>query len=77
MGITEYFDKHNIRYFEEFPEDINCPICGTNDKDYCMLIGIDGTGDGRIEEATPIHVSCLLKNTFRFHKEIGVIYHRV
>lgn len=76
-AIEKYFKKHNIRYFLEFPEDIICPICGTNEKDYCILIGIDGTANENNEQAAPVHVHCLITNkNLRYNREVGVIYHK-
>jgi len=76
-AIEKYFEKYKIRYFLEFPEDIICPICNTNEKDYCVLIGIDGTGDGSIEEGQPVHLHCLIHKDLRYNKEVNVIYHKL
>ena len=46
------------RSFDHFPEDSVCPICRTSDDGECVLVQIDGTGDGKIAEAAPMHMSC-------------------
>lgn len=63
-----------MRTFEHFPDTATCPICGTNKDGECRLIGIDGTGDGSIEQAQPIHVECLKGAGWRYKKEVDAIY---
>jgi hypothetical protein len=76
--VEKYFEQYGIRYFKEFPEEIKCPICETSDNDYCVLIGMDGTGDGHIEEAKAVHVHCLLKSeNLRINSKVQVLYQRV
>ena len=75
--MKKYFDKYKILYFTEFPEDMKCPVCGTSDKDYCVLIGIDGTTDGHIEEGCPVHIHCLINKNLRYAKEHNLIYQRL
>jgi len=77
-AIEKYFEKYKIRYFLEFPETSICPICGKNEKDYCVLIGIDGTSEeGNIEQAIPVHVHCLIHKDLRYNKEVNIIYHKL
>ena len=47
------------RFFDQFPKDIPCLICGTNVNKTCILVPIDGTDEDGICEAQPIHVACL------------------
>lgn len=63
-----------MRTFEHFPETATCPICGKNEDKECRLIGIDGTGDGSIEQAQPVHVECLMAAEWRFNKTYATIY---
>jgi len=65
-----------MRTFDNFPEDILCPICGASEDKECILIPIDGTNDDGICEATPVHVSRLENNMdrFRYNNKVGVIY---
>jgi len=66
-----------IRYFEHYPPESSCFLCGTNKDEPCALIGVDGTGDGRIVEAEPIHIRCLLNNeNWRINRPMGIIYGR-
>jgi len=75
--IEDYFHKCGLRYFEEFPEDMFCPICNTNEEDYCVLIGVDGTSDGNIEEGKPVHLHCLLRgDKIRINTDFGFVYQR-
>lgn len=61
-----------LRSFKSFPKDAICKICGKNDDKECTLVPIDGTGDGEICEAIPVHVDCLAK--IRYNEKIGVFY---
>jgi len=60
------------RTFKSFPEDMKCPVCGTNEDMECILIEIDGTSDGKICEAKPVHLWCAIAK--RFSKEHQVLY---
>jgi hypothetical protein len=65
----------DIRYFEHYPEQASCFLCGTNRDEPCTLIGIDGTRKDSIEEANPVHLKCLLQRDFwRINMPMGVIY---
>ncbi len=59
------------RQFKGFPKNDKCKVCGTNDDKPCVLVGIDGTSDGHIEEAIPIHVDCV---KLRFNSKVNVLY---
>lgn len=61
-----------MRTFKGFPENTNCVICNTNDNKECILIAIDGTDEGNISQATPVHTSCL--NKLRYYKQLKLIY---
>ena len=63
------------RTFQHFPEDSVCPICRTSDDGECVLVQIDGTGDSKIAEAAPMHLSCAVASNF--NRDVGVIYRRV
>lgn len=70
--------KTASRTFEHFPQDKRCPLCGCDDDEACTLIGIDGTADDGIEEAMPVHVTCLMNPRFwRANTTVGVIYARI
>lgn len=43
-------------------------MCKTSDDKECMLIPIDGTGDGKIEEGQPVHTDCI---NLRWQKRFG------
>jgi len=62
-----------MRIFEQFPKEFECIVCKTNKNSECILVPIDGTLEGRNEEATPVHVDCL-KTGFRYNKEVNFIY---
>jgi len=63
------------RAFKSFPPELLCPLCGMNTDSECVLAGIDGTEDGMNEQATPVHVDCLLEMV-RHNKNVGVLYAR-
>ena len=48
-----------LRVFEEVPEGGRCLLCGTGKDGKCMLIGVDGTESGSLQEALPIHMNCI------------------
>ena len=60
--------------FEHFPQDEICPMCGTNEDKKCVLIPIDGTSDGSICEAIPVHAECARKGDLRFNRGANVFY---
>ena len=66
-----------MRTFEHFPEHIPCKICGTNEDKECILIPVDGTDDGNICQAIPIHVDCLMADKFRFNKDVEIFYYKL
>jgi hypothetical protein len=60
--------------FPHFPPDhAICPVCKTNEDKPCILLPIDGTGDGNIVEAKPTHVECMSEG-FRYSPKVGIIY---
>ena len=64
------------RVFDHFPSDhAICPACKTNDDKPCVLLPIDGTEDGNICRAQPVHAECL-QDGFRYNLKLGVIYMR-
>ncbi len=60
------------RIFQIFPANSTCPICRTNENKACVLIPVDGTLEGKNEQALPTHVECLTTAKFRYHKEEGI-----
>jgi hypothetical protein len=48
-----------MRTFEHFPQHTTCPVCGTNEDKTCVLVGINGTQEGRNIQAQPFHLECL------------------
>jgi transcription elongation factor Elf1 len=46
------------RSFDHFPENFECPICGSNKDTTCVLVPIPGTEDGRNVQAEPVHLKC-------------------
>lgn len=66
------------RTFTHFPEDKSCPLCGDNRDLECTLIQIQGTEEGRICQAMPVHVACLADPKYWLvNKEVGVVYARI
>ena len=55
-----------MKTFEHFPEDVLCPICGTNDDIECFLMPIDGTQEGNICQAQPVHLDCMTRYFWKF-----------
>lgn len=62
------------RTFDHFPEDIPCPVCGTTDDGKTVLVPIDGTQNGNIYEAQPIHLACCVPTNYS--REHGLLYRR-
>ena len=66
-----------MRTFKHFPDSKRCVLCGKSHDTECVLLPIDGTADGGLEEATPVHVECLVRGWFRFNPmdgSVGVVY---
>jgi hypothetical protein len=63
-----------VRTFESFPVHDICPVCRTNNDGECVLVGIDGTGDGNIVEAIPVHLVCAVATNY--NRSVGILYRR-
>ena len=61
-------------WFEQFPENKLCPVCLTNDQGATVLIPIDGTSDGSISQATPVHLTCAIPK--HHYRELKILYRR-
>jgi hypothetical protein len=55
-----------MNYFENFPKDEICPVCGTGKNEEYFLVPIDGTKDGDKMEATPVHKTCVSGNIVEY-----------
>ena len=64
-----------MRIFEHYPPKSDCFLCGENTDKPCVLIEVDGTGDGWIAQAEPVHVDCIISK-LRVNREMGLIYGR-
>jgi len=62
-----------MKTFKHFPKNVTCPLCRTNKDKPCVLVGIDDTSEGNIEEAIPIHVDCI---ELRYNKELNLFYQK-
>lgn len=60
------------RTFKGFPDDVTCPVCGTNDEGESVLIHIDGTGDGTVVQGQPIHLGCAVASNW--NRSVGLLY---
>ena len=67
------FKEIDMRTFDHFPEDKLCPVCKLSRDLPCILIPIDGTQEGNIAEAKPVHVICL-EDGWQINENVGVIY---
>lgn len=66
-----------VHFFEHFPAESTCLLCGTNDDLPCILVGINGTAHENIERAQPIHLRCVADyRKWRIDANIGVMYAR-
>ncbi len=63
-----------LQAFEHWPDDLVCPVCGTSADVQCVLVPIDGTGDGKICEAQPVHLACCMPTNYS--PEMGLFYRR-
>jgi len=68
-------NRPKLNSFPEFPPEIVCPVCRTNEPGETVLVPIDGTTMGRIAEAQPIHLACCIPD--HYSKSLGVLYRRV
>ena len=65
-------ERTKLKTFEHFPDNKKCVVCGTNEDDQCVLVMIDGTGDGSIAEAEPVHLACAVSTNYK--KDMGLLY---
>lgn len=66
-----------IAKFEHFPKDKVCKLCGTNEDKKCILIPIDGAGDGCICEGIPVHWECASNgHLLRYQSDVNIFYRR-
>jgi len=72
LGDNPHGRRAKLRTFDHFPKDKKCVVCGTNEDDQCILVVIDGTGDGSIAEAEPVHLGCAVATNYK--REIGLLY---
>ena len=63
-----------MREFKEFPKEMICPICCSNENKPCTLLPIDGTESGNNIEAYPFHVDCIREAEYRYNRSVGIIY---
>jgi hypothetical protein len=63
-----------MRIFKNFPQDDICLICGKNTAGACSLVGMDGTQEGNIEQARPVHLNCI---ELRLSAQTTILYQRV
>lgn len=66
--------KPELRTFTHFPPNATCPVCGMSDDDETVLIPIDGTQDGNICEAQPVHLACCIPTNY--NRFPGLLYRR-
>jgi len=63
-----------MNVFKDFPKKSKCPICGTNKDKESVLIGIDGTQEGKNIQAQVFHLDCL---DLMYNEDMGFIYQKV
>ena len=61
---------NKLRTFEHWPENSICPICKSSHDNPCTLIPKEGTQDGNICEALPVHVDCLNTDGWRYFEQV-------
>ena len=61
MGLTPSASTlgEAMKVFQKNNPLTSCPICGKSTRKEAVLIPIDGTADGNIEEAMQVHLDCL------------------
>jgi len=72
MGKQKRAVRPEPRAFRHFPEESECPVCHTNDDGETVLVQIDGTSDGKIAEAQPVHLACAVAKHYRI--DMGILY---
>ena len=70
-----------MRTFDHFPKEKTCPLCGDSTDGKTVLIPIEGTNDGNIWQAQPVHLACIeperLLPLLAINAEVGVLYARI
>jgi len=64
-----------MKIFDYFPSHVRCFLCDKSTDAPCVLVPVDGTGDGMIIEALPIHTACLIEG-MRVNFGLGIVYRR-
>lgn len=62
--------KPNI--FQQWPSGAICPVCKTSEQGECVLVPIDGTREGGIQRAIPVHRDCAVATNF--NEQMGILY---
>ncbi len=73
-GCVQRSVRPGPRTFQHFPEEMTCPICGTNDDGESVLVEIAGTAEDRIAEAKPMHLACAVARKWYDEIQTGVIW---
>lgn len=63
-----------MRAFKNFPKEDVCLLCGTSVDGECILVAIDGTEEGNLAQAKPIHTDCI---SLRYSPKAHVVYQGV
>jgi hypothetical protein len=72
--MSKVITHDDLKFFDRFSDKETCIVCGTNDDKPCVLIQVDGTRDGNIAEAIPVHVQCAIPSGYS--REAGLLYRR-
>lgn len=65
-----------MKLFKKFNPATLCPLCHTKHPGRAVLIPLDGTRDGRIEECMQVHLNCIHLRMTRVGSD-QILYQRV
>ena len=65
-----------MRIFEEpnLGNNWKCPVCGTDNKEKVVLIGVSGTEKGNNMRAEQIHLNCI---NLLYDENLDIIYQKI
>ena len=64
--------KEEMGILEQFPEELVCPVCKTNEEDPCILVRVDDQEEWD-DERIAVHLKCV---RLRYNKNSKVLYQK-
>lgn len=60
-----------MKVFDHFNDQAKtCPMCGTKDDKKTILVGLEGTREGKLVEAIQVHLDCLPQLGYSYNHKV-------